>query len=347
MSGMRFRPPSLVANPKPPTKPLRLVVHDWGQFGMFTVQGWLGSKKVGYIDVRPIRDKDEHTAARREFGTHPAWTVENAFLKSEDFKHRGYGTQMYLGGFAEAVRRSSGMPIVVGSARSMRGFVGTSASAQKVWDRLRLEYPSHPTYAVLLFGPENIEPWMLPAKRLDQWGEVITSGQPATTTASPYVANPMAWLSPAMYATVELQGRDLEIHIREPGKSKAHSPGHIHLTPVSVPGGRVWEVVNSGARKGYGPILYDIAMEIVSGPMGELGITPDTSGQVSTEASDVWRYYFERRQDVEHYPLRREALSTDDLHRSVWLQNYYRTNAFPVLDRLLRAGQLRSSTFTF
>lgn len=63
--------------------------------------------------------------------------------------------------------------------------------------------------------------------------------------------------------------------------------------------GEAWgakEVSNSAAEKGYGPLLYDIAMA------AEGGLIPDrysTTGQ----AKKVWRTYKDARPDVEHRPL--------------------------------------------
>ena len=49
----------------------------------------------------------------------------------------------------------------------------------------------------------------------------------------------------------------------------------------------------SSAVKGYGPLLYDIVM------WHENGLVPDRD-QVSSQARNVWNYYFNKRPDVEH-----------------------------------------------
>ena len=56
---------------------------------------------------------------------------------------------------------------------------------------------------------------------------------------------------------------------------------------------RAWQVVRSAAESGFGPTIYDIAM----------GLSPDglvaDRRSVSGEAKSVWRFYGEKRDDVE------------------------------------------------
>lgn len=59
-----------------------------------------------------------------------------------------------------------------------------------------------------------------------------------------------------------------------------------------------WVVGFSQATKGWGPMLYDIALELA----GDRGMTPDR-WKVSSEAYDVWRYYLDNRSDVSHRQL--------------------------------------------
>lgn len=51
-------------------------------------------------------------------------------------------------------------------------------------------------------------------------------------------------------------------------------------------------VVQAAARKGYGPLMYDIVMSI------EGGLVPDRS-TVSASASHVWSHYYDMRTDVD------------------------------------------------
>lgn len=151
-------------NPVPPEKPMRLKVRDWDWGGKFSVDGFSGRTRVGYIDVFPVPSDEPGAQIAEQMGGLAAWTVNSVALRGDEWKRKGYGTQLYLAGFAEAVRRSGG-PVIVGAARPMRGYVGTSAAATRVWERLLMEYPAHPTVMALRFSPEDIEPWMLPRER--------------------------------------------------------------------------------------------------------------------------------------------------------------------------------------
>jgi hypothetical protein len=55
---------------------------------------------------------------------------------------------------------------------------------------------------------------------------------------------------------------------------------------------------NSSAPGGWGPLLYDIALEYA----GKKGVLPDR-GQVSADALRVWTYYLRNRSDVEKYSM--------------------------------------------
>ncbi len=57
------------------------------------------------------------------------------------------------------------------------------------------------------------------------------------------------------------------------------------------------EVVNSVAKKGSGPFLYDMIMSDSNG-----GIMPDR-GSVSNSAKNVWNVYYNKRSDVKKKPL--------------------------------------------
>jgi predicted nucleotidyltransferase len=62
----------------------------------------------------------------------------------------------------------------------------------------------------------------------------------------------------------------------------------------------VYKVSVSEATKGFGPILYDVAMEYASKNGG--GLKPDVNS-VSADASSVWKFYSEKRDDVEKKEL--------------------------------------------
>lgn len=66
------------------------------------------------------------------------------------------------------------------------------------------------------------------------------------------------------------------------------------------PCGEALNVVYAGATSGWGPMLYDIAMEVATEIGG--GLTPDRNS-VSSSAQNVWSYYFKDRGDVQTYQL--------------------------------------------
>ena len=66
------------------------------------------------------------------------------------------------------------------------------------------------------------------------------------------------------------------------------------------PCGEALEVVWTTAASGWGPMLYDVAMEVATEVGG--GLTPDRRS-VSKDAQNVWKYYFSNRGDVEPQQL--------------------------------------------
>ena len=64
--------------------------------------------------------------------------------------------------------------------------------------------------------------------------------------------------------------------------------------------GDAWMVGGSGAREGFGPLLYDIAIEWATQNGG--GLISDR-GSVSDDAQAVWSYYERNRDDVTAHQL--------------------------------------------
>jgi len=111
--------------------------------------------------------------------------------------------------------------------------------------------------------------------------------------------------------TIERRGDDEEITLNdETGKPVAHL-----WARVTDECGGVWVIRNVFAKGGWGPFLYDLAME----RSGDAGLMADRDG-ASGEALRVWEHYLTRRSDVDHehisevpgmagcYPLEEEAL---------------------------------------
>jgi len=69
----------------------------------------------------------------------------------------------------------------------------------------------------------------------------------------------------------------------------AHAPGEC---------AGAWVIGVASAKDGWGPMLYDVAIEMASVKhMGVVGVTPDRE-TVSNDARAVWDYYLNNRNDV-------------------------------------------------
>ena len=113
---------------------------------------------------------------------------------------------------------------------------------------------------------------------------------------------------------------------------------------VWVDNGVVWEVESVVADQGYGPLLYDIAMEVVN-KVGGVGLMPDTIS-VSGAARAVWRKYFEDRSDVEHKLLPEDMFDNTKLQdRPEYMRYYYSKSSTPMIDSLKAKGLIESEDF--
>ena len=74
-----------------------------------------------------------------------------------------------------------------------------------------------------------------------------------------------------------------------------------------------WVIMSSEAEQGYGPLVYDIAMEYV----GDDGLMCDRT-DVSFEAADVWDFYLSSRPDVKAVQLdfHEKPFLTPRVHRT-------------------------------
>ena len=108
-------------------------------------------------------------------------------------------------------------------------------------------------------------------------------------------------------------------------------------------GGLVWEVEGILANEGYGPLLYDIAMEILF-KQGQAGLMPDRI-KVSDEARNVWRTYFEDRGDVDRKPLPEDLFVGKNSERPEYLRYYYYKTSTPFIDDLKSKGLIESGDF--
>ena len=76
------------------------------------------------------------------------------------------------------------------------------------------------------------------------------------------------------------------VAVAKPGRSP-----HSAQNPGSCLGS--WQVISSQVSDGWGPLLYDVVMEVV----GDAGIMADR-GSLSDDAYSVWKYYMNSRPDV-------------------------------------------------
>ena len=83
--------------------------------------------------------------------------------------------------------------------------------------------------------------------------------------------------------------------------------GQVSLMKPEYPCGGAWEVFWAKAEHGWGPMLYDVAMEWASQNGG--GLTSDRN-TVSAAAEGVWDYYLSNRSDV-------QSMQLDDLKNTI------------------------------
>lgn len=112
-----------------------------------------------------------------------------------------------------------------------------------------------------------------------------------------------------VYVTVDKEGlTDFSVYYSDKNgypKDSRISDVHGEVTIMrpddgTGPCGEALNVVYSEASKGWGPMLYDVAMEVATQVGG--GLTPDRSS-VSAAAQNVWDYYSVDRGDVQIHQL--------------------------------------------
>ena len=92
----------------------------------------------------------------------------------------------------------------------------------------------------------------------------------------------------------------------------AHPVGILNMHKAKSDEGNclnAWVISYSLADKGYGPLLYDVAIEMASKDSKSFGLTPDRTN-LSADAFKVWEKYLTIRPDVEKVQL-------DDLENSL------------------------------
>ena len=111
------------------------------------------------------------------------------------------------------------------------------------------------------------------------------------------------------YITIDKDGlTDYNVYYSDAKGNPKDSRIHVAWGEVTImrpdkgtgPCGEALNVVFAGTASGWGPMLYDVAMELATQVGG--GLTPDRSS-VSNDAQNVWSYYFNDRGDVESQQL--------------------------------------------
>ena len=100
----------------------------------------------------------------------------------------------------------------------------------------------------------------------------------------------------------------------------------------------VFEVKGSEVRGGYGPTLYDIAIEWAT--LNGLGLVADRNS-VSIEAERVWEKYFKARPDVTTHKLPAGYCVGDEMQYDTgeWYSHRY-TKEESLITAMARSGQL-------
>ena len=88
---------------------------------------------------------------------------------------------------------------------------------------------------------------------------------------------------------------DQRIRLDHYGEVSIYPPDNFHGSCSNA-----WMVGSSEAMRGWGPLLYDVAMEYSTMRGG--GLMPDRE-MVSGEAKRVWNYYLKNRSDVTAHQL--------------------------------------------
>lgn len=104
------------------------------------------------------------------------------------------------------------------------------------------------------------------------------------------------------------------------GKASSRADSH-------VPAEHVWEVLSVMAQTGFGPLLYDLAMELAVKLENGKGMLKSDPSAMSDFAKKIWNYYYTSRPDVKWTQLdspENELTPTfaDNVHQDVSKKMY-------------------------
>lgn len=125
------------------------------------------------------------------------------------------------------------------------------------------------------------------------------------------------------------------------GLKNGFEVGEIGLDTIHDRSNRLWRVGLVEAERGFGPLLYDLAMEYVFLTGGE-GLMASRE-EVSPAASSVWKAYQASRPDVMSRPAEGHKVWTkgeNNLLDRPWLDRIYAKNSAPFFTQLKARGML-------
>lgn len=290
-----------------------------------------GTKIVGYfrastVDPNSFQWKGAPLDCKEawgQIGEPPVWIVRGALL-SWWLRGKGFGKLLYKALFSHIASKKG----VVGPNRCSGG--NTSPDAQRVWKSLRSMYPKH--------GPLIDLRKMASASRVASRFRRMEAGMRTVKDL------PDDWY-------VEITGSlsNLGIYLLD-GDDNTVGSLDIHRT------GDFLQINEIQARQGWGPLLYDLAMEVAN-EFNDEGLMPDRSS-VSREARAVWEHYLNRRSDVEAtllpewvHELAGSGHVRTHLDRyepdSPLSYSYRKTTGNPFMRQLALQGQLESDDYSF
>jgi|TARA_R110000782_G_scaffold183068_1_gene273295 hypothetical protein len=142
---------------------------------------------------------------------------------------------------------------------------------------------------------------------LENWREYLNEGMksPADIPDYAYVAIEVTGEGFVDFYYADKEGNEAHhyptglITIRQPTERKgtAFTGGKVQKDGTCS---GAWILAGSEASRGWGPLLYDVAIEWAS--INGKGLTPDRH-TVSAQARAVWDYYLNKRGDVKDYQL--------------------------------------------
>ncbi len=149
---------------------------------------------------------------------------------------------------------------------------------------------------------------------------------------------------------IQVSGSDRSIRVEIKPQSGRSPLGVMIISRgiTSDSGDLVWEVSNAEVgESGYGPLLYDIAMELIS-LLGDGGLMPDRV-EVSSSARNVWKRYYEDRSDIEKTALPEDMFQSERMRdRPEYMRYYYSKPlpaATPILSNLNQKGLIDADQF--